>query len=150
MLGARGDDGQAVVAARPRVRPDGAFLLFSGSPPLSPSFLLGICFDAPRVFAPSTALSRGRRKRAGRERGKKIAFFFFLLRGGGGGGTHPQLPCTLALLFLPFPPNPPKTLLGSGASVVLDGQRVLPSRATAQGFAFKHGRIGEALRNLYR
>jgi len=41
-------------------------------------------------------------------------------------------------------------LLGSGASVVLDGQRVLPSRATAQGFAFKHGRIGEALRNLYR
>jgi len=27
---------------------------------------------------------------------------------------------------------------------------VLPSRATAQGFAFKHGRIGEALRNLYR
>ena len=41
-------------------------------------------------------------------------------------------------------------MLGGGASVVLDGQRVLPSRATAQGFAFKHGRIAEALRNLYR
>ena len=63
---------------------------FFVSPPLSPSFSLGMWFDAPRVFAPSTALSRGRRKRAGRERGKKIAFFFFLLRGGGVGELTPS------------------------------------------------------------
>jgi NAD dependent epimerase/dehydratase family enzyme len=52
--------------------------------------------------------------------------------------------------WLPVPEFALTTLLGDGASVVLDGQRVLPSRATAQGFAFKHASVGAALRDLYR
>ena len=124
------------------------FLALPRAPPPSRS----VCGSTPRVWSPPRRRSRegGGDERGGRG-GKRLPFSFSFFAGGGRGGeTHPQLPCTLALLFLPFPPNPPKTLLGSGASVVLDGQRVLPSRATAQGFAFKHGRIGEALRNLYR
>ena len=79
---------------------------FFVSPPLSPSFSLGMWFDAPRVFAPSTALSRGRRRRAGRERGEKIAFFFFLLRGGGGGSSPPApVPSCSPLPSLPSKPS---------------------------------------------
>jgi uncharacterized membrane protein YqiK len=42
----------------------------------------------------------------------------------------------------------PQTLLGEGASVVLDGQKVLPSRAQQAGFAFKYREVSTALQSI--
>jgi len=41
-------------------------------------------------------------------------------------------------------------LLGEGAQVVLEGQRVLPTRAQQQGFKFRYGDLDSALRQLLR
>jgi len=49
--------------------------------------------------------------------------------------------------FLRVPAPVLKTLLGEMSTVVLDGQRVLPARAEALGFTFKHREIAEALRS---
>ena len=52
--------------------------------------------------------------------------------------------------FFPVPDFALRTLLGEGAQVVLEGQRVLPSRAQDAGYKFRYNRVGEALRNLLR
>ncbi|KAG2487483.1 hypothetical protein HYH03_013904 [Edaphochlamys debaryana] len=50
--------------------------------------------------------------------------------------------------WLPVPEFALMTLLGEGASVVLEGQRVMPTRTQAAGYRFKYSDIGDALRNL--
>lgn len=52
--------------------------------------------------------------------------------------------------FFPVPDFALKTLLGEGAQVVLEGQRVLPARAQDAGFRFRYSEIHEALRNVLR
>jgi uncharacterized protein (TIGR01777 family) len=49
---------------------------------------------------------------------------------------------------LPAPPFMLKMMLGEGATLVLEGQRVLPERALAEGYAFKFPRLDEAFANL--
>jgi len=43
-----------------------------------------------------------------------------------------------------------QTLLGAGASVVLEGQRVLPKRAADAGFRFQFSQVGPALASIFR
>ena len=43
-----------------------------------------------------------------------------------------------------------QVLLGEGASVVLDGQRVLPAKAEEAGYSFKFPDVGSAVRNILR
>lgn len=50
--------------------------------------------------------------------------------------------------WLPVPDFALQGLLGEGAMVVLEGQRVLPSRAQQAGFAFKYADIDKALASL--
>jgi uncharacterized protein len=50
--------------------------------------------------------------------------------------------------FFPVPDFALKTLLGEGARVVLDGQRVLPAAAQNQGYQFRYSRVQDALRNI--
>eukprot|EP00798_Chlamydomonas_sp_ICE-L_P004378 gene4378-14503_t len=50
--------------------------------------------------------------------------------------------------WLPVPDFALQSLLGEGASVVLEGQKVLPIRTQKQGFNFKYSDIGPALRSL--
>uniref|UniRef100_A0A061SI94 Epimerase family protein slr1223-like n=1 Tax=Tetraselmis sp. GSL018 TaxID=582737 RepID=A0A061SI94_9CHLO len=52
--------------------------------------------------------------------------------------------------WLPVPEFALKTLLGEGASVVLDGQRVMPARTQEAGFSFQYSEIGDAIRNVMR
>lgn len=52
--------------------------------------------------------------------------------------------------WLPVPDFAVNTLLGEGAKVVLEGQRVLPSRTQQQGFKFKYGDIDSALRQILK
>lgn len=44
----------------------------------------------------------------------------------------------------------PQTLLGEGAKVVLEGQRVLPSRTQQAGFSFKYSDVSDALKEVLR
>lgn len=50
--------------------------------------------------------------------------------------------------WLPVPDFAVRGLLGEGATVVLDGQKVLPQRAQAEGFAFRYPDLDRALTNL--
>ena len=50
--------------------------------------------------------------------------------------------------FVPVPDFALKTLLGEGAQVVLEGQRVLPNKAQQGGYTFKFTEVHDALRNL--
>ncbi len=43
---------------------------------------------------------------------------------------------------------PTQTLLGEGASVVLEGQKVVPTRTKEAGFAFKYNTVDEALKAI--
>jgi len=52
--------------------------------------------------------------------------------------------------WLPVPDFALQALLGEGATVVLEGQRVLPARTQAAGFEFKFADVGSALRNILR
>jgi len=52
--------------------------------------------------------------------------------------------------WLPVPDFALQTLLGEGATVVLEGQRVLPTRTQAAGFNFKFQEVNEALKNILR
>lgn len=52
--------------------------------------------------------------------------------------------------WLPVPDFALQTLLGEGATVVLEGQCVLPARTQAQGFAFKYSDVSDALKNILR
>jgi uncharacterized protein len=49
---------------------------------------------------------------------------------------------------LPAPPFMLKMMLGEGAALVLEGQRVLPQRATSEGYAFKFPTLDRALADL--
>lgn len=50
--------------------------------------------------------------------------------------------------WLPVPEFALQTLLGEGAKVVLEGQRVLPARAQEQGFDFKFDDVDIAVRDI--
>ncbi|TQE06372.1 hypothetical protein C1H46_008006 [Malus baccata] len=50
--------------------------------------------------------------------------------------------------WLPVPDFALKAVLGEGASVVVDGQRVLPVRAEELGFSFKYSYVRDALRSI--
>jgi len=41
-----------------------------------------------------------------------------------------------------------QALLGEGAAVVLEGQRVLPKRALDQGFSFKYQTVDSAVKSV--
>ncbi len=43
-----------------------------------------------------------------------------------------------------------QALLGGGASVVLEGQRVIPSRTQDAGFHFQYSHVNQAIANIYR
>eukprot|EP00878_Enallax_costatus_P016561 GHUV01017376.1.p3 GENE.GHUV01017376.1~~GHUV01017376.1.p3 ORF type:complete len:123 (+),score=18.59 GHUV01017376.1:1367-1735(+) len=76
-------------------------------------------------------------------------------------GTAPK-PVTMAQLcsslggvlgrpsWLPVPDFAITTLLGEGAQVVLEGQKVLPTRAQQAGFNFKYTELSDALRNILK
>lgn len=49
---------------------------------------------------------------------------------------------------VPAPPFVLKLMLGEGATLVLDGQRVLPARAQAEGYAFRFPALDAALADL--
>lgn len=49
---------------------------------------------------------------------------------------------------IPAPPFMLKLALGEGASLVLEGQRVLPERALREGYTFKYPTLDAALANL--
>ncbi|XP_057845051.1 epimerase family protein SDR39U1 homolog, chloroplastic isoform X2 [Cryptomeria japonica] len=50
--------------------------------------------------------------------------------------------------WLPVPEFAVKTILGEGAAVVLDGQRVMPKKALELGFKFKYHHINDALKAI--
>ncbi|KAJ6310766.1 hypothetical protein OIU76_015476 [Salix suchowensis] len=50
--------------------------------------------------------------------------------------------------WLPVPDFALKAVLGEGASVVLDGQRVLPTRAKELGFQFKYPQVKDAIKTI--
>ncbi|XP_059647583.1 epimerase family protein SDR39U1 homolog, chloroplastic [Cornus florida] len=50
--------------------------------------------------------------------------------------------------WLPVPDFALKAVLGEGASVVLDGQKVLPARAKELGFRFKYPHVKDALKAI--
>ena len=52
--------------------------------------------------------------------------------------------------WLPVPDFALQTLLGEGASVVSEGQRVLPARTQQQGFAYKYSDVDSALRQILK
>ena len=52
--------------------------------------------------------------------------------------------------WLPVPDFAIKSLLGEGATVVLNGQMVRPKNALDAGYKFKYERIDQALRQILR
>jgi uncharacterized protein (TIGR01777 family) len=50
--------------------------------------------------------------------------------------------------FLPTPAFATKLLMGEGAIIVNEGQRVLPQRTLATGYIFRHPDLAEALSSL--
>jgi uncharacterized protein (TIGR01777 family) len=67
--------------------------------------------------------------------------------------THAQLQRTLARvlhrpLWLHIPAFFIRTLMGEMSQLLVDGQRVIPTRAVAVGFTFKHPNLGEGLAHL--
>lgn len=50
--------------------------------------------------------------------------------------------------IIPVPAFALHALLGEGATVVLDGQRVLPTRTLAMGYRFRYPQLAEALKDL--
>jgi uncharacterized protein len=75
-------------------------------------------------------------------------------------GSAPN-PCTMKELaaalgralhrpsWLPVPAAAVRAMFGEGATVVLDGQRVLPRRAQALGFQFRFANLDEAMADLF-
>jgi NAD dependent epimerase/dehydratase family enzyme len=43
-----------------------------------------------------------------------------------------------------------QVLLGEGAGVVLEGQKVLPARAEAEGYKFRYPDVNSAVKNILR
>eukprot|EP00195_Chlamydomonas_chlamydogama_P017275 CAMPEP_0202902066 /NCGR_PEP_ID=MMETSP1392-20130828/16147_1 /ASSEMBLY_ACC=CAM_ASM_000868 /TAXON_ID=225041 /ORGANISM="Chlamydomonas chlamydogama, Strain SAG 11-48b" /LENGTH=299 /DNA_ID=CAMNT_0049588749 /DNA_START=231 /DNA_END=1130 /DNA_ORIENTATION=- len=50
--------------------------------------------------------------------------------------------------WLPVPDFALQTLLGEGATVVLEGQKVLPTRTQQAGFQFKYADVSDALKSI--
>jgi hypothetical protein len=50
--------------------------------------------------------------------------------------------------WLPVPGFVPELLLGEGAQVVLEGQQVLPKRATNQGFEYQYPTVKQAVADI--
>ena len=50
--------------------------------------------------------------------------------------------------LFPAPPFALKLVFGEGASIVTEGQRVLPEAALAAGYSFRHPEITEACASL--
>uniref|UniRef100_J3LIT5 NAD-dependent epimerase/dehydratase domain-containing protein n=1 Tax=Oryza brachyantha TaxID=4533 RepID=J3LIT5_ORYBR len=65
--------------------------------------------------------------------------------GGGGGGRVIGRPS-----WLPVPEFALKAVLGEGASVVLEGQKVLPVKAKQLGFSYQYPYVQDALRAIAR
>ena len=63
-------------------------------------------------------------------------------------GADSLLPALLSSDMTACPHCELQSILGEGASVVLDGQRVLPARAQAEGFSFRYQQVDKALRSL--
>ncbi len=51
---------------------------------------------------------------------------------------------------MPVPDFALSALLGEGASVVVEGQRVVPTRALDEGFQFKYNQVQDALKAVLR
>jgi uncharacterized protein len=51
--------------------------------------------------------------------------------------------------WLPVPAPAVRALFGEGATVLLDGQRVLPKKALALGFQFRFAKLDEAMADLF-
>lgn len=47
-------------------------------------------------------------------------------------------------------PHAVQVLLGEGAGVVLDGQKVLPAKAEKEGYSFQYPDVSSAVRNILR
>jgi NAD dependent epimerase/dehydratase family enzyme len=67
--------------------------------------------------------------------------------------THAQLQRMMATvlhrpMWMRIPAFVVRTLLGEMSQLLVDGQHVIPTRATAAGFDFKHPGLGEALKDL--
>ena len=58
-----------------------------------------------------------------------------------------RLPILVSALHMPVLVQ---ALLGGGASVVLEGQRVIPSRTQDAGFHFQYSHVNQAIANIYR
>jgi NAD dependent epimerase/dehydratase family enzyme len=54
-----------------------------------------------------------------------------------------------SLVRLPVPAMVIRQVLGDGATVVLDGQRVYPDRLLAAGFRFRYPQIGPAVYEIF-
>lgn len=52
--------------------------------------------------------------------------------------------------FFPVPDFALRTLLGEGAQIVLEGQRVMPAKAQDAGYTFRYGGVREALRSILK
>jgi len=70
-----------------------------------------------------------------------------------GAVTHAQLQRVLAKvlhrpLWLKIPAGVVRMLLGEMSQLLVDGQRVIPTRTVGAGFGFKHPNLGEALTHL--
>eukprot|EP00958_Prasinococcus_capsulatus_P016429 scaffold1809_cov386-Prasinococcus_capsulatus_cf.AAC.58 len=50
--------------------------------------------------------------------------------------------------WLPVPDFALKAALGEGATVVLDGQQVVPERTLNSGFSYRYARLRDALRDI--
>ena len=50
--------------------------------------------------------------------------------------------------LFPVPGFAPSLLLGEGGTILTEGQRVVPERTLATGYAFRHPQLDEALRSL--
>jgi NAD dependent epimerase/dehydratase family enzyme len=51
--------------------------------------------------------------------------------------------------FMPLPAPVLRLLVGEMAHLLLTGQKVLPARALAEGFRFRHPELGGALREVW-
>ena len=70
-----------------------------------------------------------------------------------GAATHAQLQRVMAKvlhrpIWMRVPAFIVRMLLGEMSQLLVDGQHVIPARATAAGFGFKHPNLGEALTHL--
>jgi uncharacterized protein (TIGR01777 family) len=69
--------------------------------------------------------------------------------------THAQMQRLIAKtlsrpMWMRIPAFAVRAVIGEMAQLLVDGQRVIPARAVAAGFAFEHPNLGEALTHLFK